>query len=137
MQCQPQIGAGGSSNIPDVIKSIHKMNPAWFEGVHPAITMDDKLIAFDDISSMSLERFNNKFNETNGKPEYRYVVLGVCTVDIKLRLMILTEEHDNTAMHRIVIRGTTHFRARRSEERHSGSITVSFTLRDMTNTGSD
>ena len=137
MQCQPQIGAGGSSNIPDVIQSIHKMNPAWFEGKYPAVTKDEKLVAFDDLTSMSLERFNNKFKETNGKPEFRYVVLGECTVDIKLRLKILTEEHNNTAMHHIVIRGTTHFRARRSKERHSGSITVSFTLRDMTKIGED
>ena len=135
MQCQTQIGAEGSSNIPDVIQSIHKMNPAWFEGKYPAVTKDETLVAFDDISSMSLERHNNLFKETNGKPEYRYVVLGVCTVDIKLKLKILTEEHDNTDMHHKVIRGTTHIRARRSKERHSGSITVSFTLRDMTNTG--
>ena len=137
MQCQPQIGAGGSSNIPDVIQSIHKMSTAWFESKYPIVANDDKLVAFDDLTSMSLERFNNKFKETNGKPEYRYVVLGVYTVDIKLRLKILTEEHNNTAMHHIVIRGTTHFRARRSDERHSGSITVSFTLRDMTKTGYD
>ena len=107
------------------------MSTAWFEGKYPAVTKDEKLVAFDDITSMSLERFSNKFKETDGKPEYRYVVLGECTVDIKLRLKILTEEHNNTAMHHFVIRGTTHFRARRSEERHSGSITVSFTLRDM------
>ena len=116
MQSKPLNEASDSSAPLDFIQSIHKMSTAWFEGVHPAATKDEKLEAFDDIHCMTLERFNKLYKETNGLLEYRYVVLDKWTVDIKLRLKILTDEPDNTDMHCIVIRGTTHFRARRSKD---------------------
>ena len=91
--------------------------------------------AFDNIQSQTIERFYNNYITTNGLFKHRYAVLGEWTVDVKLRIMFLTDEPGNFLMMRIVVRGTTHIRPRRSGERHSGSITTSLTLRDMTKTG--
>ena len=51
--------------------------------------------AFDDIDNQTIERFYNNYQISNGDPQYRIVVLGYWTVDIKLRIKYLSEEPDN------------------------------------------
>jgi len=50
--------------------------------------------------------------ESKGHPDFRYVNLGLWTVDIRERLKFLTAEPHNKEMYRIVIRGQSHFRQR-------------------------
>lgn len=85
---------------------------AWFENIHPLSIDAECMRAFDNIDSQTLERFHNDYVKSNGKKKFRYVVLGVWTVDIKKRLKMLTDDPDKTSLHRIVLRGTSHKRNR-------------------------
>ena len=71
---------------------------------------------------------------SNGDPKYRIVVLGFWTVDLKEQLKMLTDEPENSEMHRIVIRGTSHKRQRpeRSMRFIAGKGQDSLTLRKIT-----
>ena len=88
---------------------------------------------FEDIDNQTIERFYNNYIKSNGDPQYRIVVLGVWSVDIKKRLKMLSDEPDNTDMHRFVIRGTTHHRARPENSKRfgGGSLIAPLTLRNM------
>ena len=138
MQCLPVIG-GPSSPLQKMISSpstcnflrgLQKISTAWFYSLNP-IGFAAMMEAFDNVESQTTERYYNNYITTNGLLKYRYAVLGKWTVDVKLRIMFLTDEPGNFLMMRIVVRGTNHIRPRRSGERHSGSLKVSFTLRDM------
>ena len=59
-------------------------------------------------------------------------MLNQWTVDLKERLLVLTDDPDNKDLHRIVIRANTHKRARLDNSRFSSSITVDLPFRDMT-----
>ena len=61
--------------------------------------------AFDDIENLTIERFYNNYINSNGDQKYRIVELGTWSVDIKLRLMVLTHEPGKFELYRIVIRG--------------------------------
>jgi len=61
--------------------------------------------AFPDIENMTINRFYKSYIESKGHPNFRYVNLGIWTVDIKERLKMLTDEPDNKEMHHIVIQG--------------------------------
>ena len=65
---------------------------------------------FENIDCQTIERYNNSYEKSNGDPKYRFVVLGEWTVDLKERLMKLTDEPNNVDQHRIVIRANTHER---------------------------
>ena len=68
--------------------------------------------AFEDIQNITIEIFYNDFVKSDGKDEFRIVVLGVWTIDIKERLKYLTDNPDNTETHHFIIRGNTHIRQR-------------------------
>ena len=59
-------------------------------------------------------------------------MLNQWTVDLKQRLLVLTDDPTNKDLHRIVIRANTHKRARLDNSRFSSSITVDLPFRDMT-----
>ena len=71
---------------------------------------------------------------SNGEEEYRHVVLGVWSVDVKDQIRYLTDEPENTEMHRFVIRGTSHERQRpeSSFKFVAGKGQDSLTLRKIT-----
>ena len=54
----------------------------------------------------------------------KIVVLGVWTVDVKLRLKFLTDEPENLRMYRVVMRGTSHQRRRPENSTRFGSETL-------------
>ena len=89
---------------------------------------------FEDIDNMTIERYHNNYIKSHGDQQYRLVVLGVWTIDIKERLKMLSDEKDNTDLHYIVIRGTTHLRARpeNSQRFGAGSLTAPLTKRKIT-----
>ena len=94
--------------------------------------------AFDNIDGQTIERFYNNYLASNGDKKYRYVILGVWTVDVKDRLKMLTEEPENTSMHRIVLRGTVHERQRPTNSRFGGgSLIAPLKLRDITAENND
>ena len=68
--------------------------------------------AFPDIQSMTIERFHNNYMNSKGDPEYRFVRLGLWSVDLKQRLKFFTADPNNTLMQRLVLRGQTHHRQR-------------------------
>lgn len=81
---------------------------------------------------MTLERYYQKFLYSNGEIEFRFVVLGEFTADLKLMIKKLTDEPNNTEMQRSIIRGSTHERSRPENKRFGqGSLTLSLTKRDM------
>ena len=70
---------------------------------------------FEDIDSLTIERFFQKFVTSKGLRKYRMVVLGVWTVDLKMMLKFLTNEIENDElfeMDRAVVRGSSHRRPR-------------------------
>jgi len=73
--------------------------------------------AFPDIENMTVNRFYNNYIKSKGHPDFRYVNLGLWTVDIKERLKFLTDDPENKEMHRIVIRGQSHHRQRPQNSR--------------------
>lgn len=79
--------------------------------------IDVELQAIPDIESMTIERFYNKFINSNGMAEHRFVVLGIWTVDIKKGFKFLTLEPQNAQMQRKVVRGQSHVRNRPSKVR--------------------
>lgn len=60
------------------------------------------------------------------------VVLNIWSVDLKKRLMVLTDDPDNKEFHRIVIRANTHKRDRLDNSRFSSALTVDLPFRKMT-----
>ena len=88
---------------------------------------------FPDIENMTLERFYNNFMKTKGDPRYRFVNLGLWSVDIKERLKYFTADKDNTELKRFVLRGSTHERRRPDNSRFIvGSNSDSLTKRSIT-----
>ena len=73
--------------------------------------------SFPDIENMTINRFHKSYMESKGHPDFRYVNLGLWTVDIKELLKFLTAEPENKEMHRFVIRGQTHNRQRPQNSR--------------------
>ena len=40
---------------------------AWFQNIHPIMSdLEQELIAFDDIGSMTIERYYNNYLNSNG-----------------------------------------------------------------------
>ena len=68
--------------------------------IHPSTSNEECIEAFENIETQTIERFNTNYIKFNGDPQYRLVNLGVWTVDIKLRLSMLTEEPENLCIHR-------------------------------------
>ena len=88
--------------------------------------------ALEDIDNQTVERFYNNYTKASGDLIYRIVDIGVRTVDIKNRLKCRANEPDNTDVHRIIIRGSTHKRPRPENSRFgAGSITASLTKRGI------
>ena len=77
MQSKPLNEASDSSAPLNFIDLIHKINTAWLENIHPIVTKAKKLEAFDDISSMTIERHHNLYITTNGLAKHRFAVLGL------------------------------------------------------------
>jgi len=48
--------------------------------------------SFEDIENMTIERYYNNYIKSNGEQLYRFVVLGVWTIDIKERLKMLSDD---------------------------------------------
>jgi len=92
--------------------SINSKNTAWFWNIYNLANNAECMQAFEDIHNMTIERFYNNYLKSNGMPEYRIVLLGVWSVDLKERLKFLTHQPNNTDEHRFVIRGSTHKRQR-------------------------
>ena len=87
---------------------------------------------FADIENMTLERFYNNYIFSKGEKQYRIVVLGFWSVDIKKRLKFFTDNPDNTQMQRLVLRGETHHRQRPQNARFVvGSDMDSLTKREI------
>lgn len=64
------------------------------------------------------------------------MLLGEWTVDVKLKLMVLTDEPGNITLYRKVLRSNTHKRSRGDNSRFSGPITAnSLNPRDMKDGG--
>jgi len=78
--------------------------------------------AFGNIESQTVERFFKDYLKSNGNPKFRFVVLGVWTVDLLKRHIMLTDDKTNTKMHRMVVRGTTHRRPRPKNSKRLGSV---------------
>lgn len=75
------------------------------------------MIPFSDIENMTIERFYNNFIKSKGHKEHRLVLLGVWTIDVKMRLKFLTDEPANLRMYHKVVRGSTHQRRRPENSR--------------------
>ena len=60
---------------------------------------------FDINECIILEGFYNKFVKSKGDDQYRIVVLGFWTVDMKNRFKFITEDPDDTNNQHMVIRG--------------------------------
>lgn len=118
----------------NIKSSINIRNTTWFYNVHPLASDEECMEPFEDIDNMTIERFYNNYLKSNGIPQYQIVVLGIWTVDIKERLRILTDEPENVNMHRFVIRGNSHLRARPKNNSRfvQGSIKDSITKRKIT-----
>ena len=87
---------------------------------------------FPDIQNMTLERYYNNYLFSKGDKQYRVVVLGIWSVDIKERLKFFTDDPDNTEMQRLVLRGSTHKRLRPENTRFLvGSENDSLTKRSI------
>ena len=68
--------------------------------------------SFDDIESMTIERKYNGYVDSKGDFLFRFVVLGIYSVDLKFRLKFLSSDPENTKKHHVVIRGHSHHRRR-------------------------
>ena len=69
---------------------------------------DEDIEAFDNIESQTIERFHLDYLKSGGDPKFRIVVLGVWTVDLKKRIIMLSDDKDNTDLHRFILRGKSH-----------------------------
>ena len=88
--------------------------------------------SFDNIDNQTIERFYNNYLQSHGDKKYRFVNLGVWTINIKERLKMLTADKTNSEMHRMVIRGSSHKRPRPQNSRFGGgSITASLSQRGI------
>lgn len=87
---------------------------------------------FENIDSITIERIRNKYVESNGSEEHRFVVLGEWTVDILNFIMMLSDDPDNSDQHRKVFRGNSHKRARVDNSRFSSAVNTGFNkFRDL------
>ena len=75
---------------------------------------------FEDIDNITIERFYQNYTKSNNDPQYRIVYLGEWTVDIACQIKYPSDEPENTQMHRFIIRGKTHHRARPENSRFGG-----------------
>ena len=79
----------------DFKAAMQKRNIAWHANIHPLDSEDVDLEAFDDINNQTIERFYQNYLISNGNLLYRFVILGLWTVDIKERIKYLSEEPQN------------------------------------------
>ena len=109
------------------------MNRTWFANLHPLNSENECLVAFSDIENMTIERFYNNYLQSNGLPQYRYVVLGQWSIDLKRLIKFLSDLPENTIDFRMVIRGSDHQRRRPESSRFMvGSLIDSLTKRSIT-----
>ena len=104
-----------SKNITKETKEISVPPPGDMECMEP----------FDNIENQTIERFYNNYLSSLGDLQYRFVILGVWTIDLKKRLKMLTNDKDNVKLHRFVIRGTSHIRPRPQNCRFGGGSLTS------------
>ena len=112
MQCQSQLKQSGLLNALGTKAQIQSKNRAWFANKHPFESDEECMEAFPDIENMTINRFHKSYMESKGHPDFRFVNLGLWTVDIKERIKFLTDDPENKEMHRIVIQGQSHVRQR-------------------------
>ena len=68
----------------------------WFFNEYSIESDKVLMVPFDYIDSITLDWFHKNFVKSNGDPQFRIVVLGSWTVDIKYRLKFLTDDPDDT-----------------------------------------
>ena len=109
------------------------MDQAWYRNIKPIIDDDNEQqpLPFDNIDSMTIERFYQNYIESKGDLKYRDVILGEWTVNLQKMLLVKSEHPDDTEHHRIVIRGNTHKRRRVDNSKYSSAITVKLPDREL------
>ena len=132
MQCQSQILANSQPAAIDTIAKLRKLDPAWHRNVYPDCTGEERMEPFENIDSQTIERYNNNYIKSNGDQKFRYATLGKWTVDLKERLMKLSNDLENKDQHHMVIRANTPVRPRIDNSRFSSPIfTPANKLRDI------
>ena len=82
---------------------------------------------FQNIDSLTIERFYQNYIKCNGKEQvHRFAILGLWTVDIKKQIMFLSEEPDKIEQHHLVLRSKTHKRVRVDTVRFSSPVETGF-----------
>ena len=115
------------------------LNIAWFEILPSEDGGYEVTVAFEDIDCMTIERYFKMYIESKGDAQYRVVILGAWSVDLKLMLKFLTDDKDNEKYITIVIRGASHQRQRPETQELSrfkqGSLAFSLEKRNITDPG--
>lgn len=70
-----------------VDKEISNFNVPWF-----LVDDYDNLEIFGDIESVTIERYYQFFNKDKTKEDYRYVILGAYSIDLKFEKMKETKD---------------------------------------------
>ena len=68
----------------------------WFFNRYSIESNEVWMESFEFIDRIVLDWFNNNFVKSKGDPQFRIVVLGSWTVDIKYFLKFLTDDPDDT-----------------------------------------
>lgn len=87
---------------------IQSLNIAWFEIASSKDVVQEVIVALEDIDCMTIERHFKMYIESKGDAEYRVVILGAYSVDLKLKIKFLTDEPGNIRFFTVVIRGNSH-----------------------------
>ena len=105
MLCQSQLEAPDIKVALAIKSSIHSRNVAWFANRNITECQEESMEPFEDIESMTIERFYNNYKNSKGHPDHRIINLGLWSVDLKKRVKFFTTDPKNLEMQRIVVRG--------------------------------
>ena len=87
--------------------------------------------ALDNIEGMTTEGFFQEYLKSNGDPQYRFVNLGLKTVDLLKLVIFLTNDPSNLEEVYPIVRGKSYKRPRGDgEQKYAGAIAGEDTERD-------
>lgn len=93
------------------------MDKPYFYSENPIDFADTgKWLPFENMLCQLFTDRMEKYTKSNFKNEFRYVIAGQWTLDLKDSVLMLTKDRSNTTMHRKVIRGDNNTQRRRAED---------------------
>ena len=85
--------------------SLQQMDQPYYLNAHPIHIGEEMWVLMDNVDCQQITLAEGLYKQNKGHPDYRYRNVGIYTVDVLKKILVLTRDPENTKMHRQYIPG--------------------------------